>query len=272
MLKRHYELVRELKVYEKIAVDELSVEDISYYLGLRREYEEICGQFINLVPSALEKLKKLIDQSGEQLEEVTLMVDSVLEGEKNRNWHDFIGQILDAAGKLETHVEQVIKGCSFLYQTVETQFMEPLPEEKEKTRNQSSGASGASIKNEPVKSAPIQEKTTTTRAHEQAKEEVACSVAQSELTPKESRPKEHKAPQNGSDANGKEKLNEESSQLAVSPETIKKLELMVHPKEAVNHSYSQQTGEKRNEKVVKISATSAAKQQPAKGNKDRPKR
>lgn len=234
MFERHCELVKELKTFEKIAVDELSLEDITYYLKLRREYEEIHDQFVDLVPAALEKAKRLVEKSGEQLDEVLLMVDSVLGGDFNQKRYDFVKQLIETMGTLEINAEQVAAGCSCLFRMLDSELAQPFSGGERGSNDLAGSLTGEML----LEAAATMEKQAT-----------AQSVS----------------------INGAVSEEENSQKIAVSPTTVKKLELMVGPKEN-DHFRFQPAGEKRNGKVVKITAPPESKPQSAKGNKDRPKR
>lgn len=108
MLERHCELAREMKLYEKIAIDELSVDDISYYLKLRREYEELQSQVANLIPSVLEKIRTLLRQAQDQIAE---LAGSDYLRQIN---YPFLKELAEVAGELEADAEKVAAGCSRL--------------------------------------------------------------------------------------------------------------------------------------------------------------
>lgn len=237
MLKRHYELVKELKTFEKIAVDELSVEDISYYLKLRREHEESREQLVNLIPKTLENVKRMIDQSGEQLDEIFLMTDSITDNDLNNNRYDFMSKLIENLGMLETNVQQMTAGCLRLLKLLDTEL------------SQTSTAI-VPLDNHPAASFPVNMLS-----------EVACAVVQVQKPLTEGNSKELKVAL-GKNAVVKDSEKEKEAgndKIKVSPATIKKLEMMVKPKGVA-------------ENIVKINAAPEAKSQPAKGSKDRPKR
>lgn len=247
MLKRHCELMKELKTFEKIAVDELSVEDLAYYLKLRREYEETQGQFVNLVPTALEKVKRLVEQSGEQLEEVLLMADSVLGGDFNQRRYDLVKQLVETMGALETNAEQVAAGCSRLWEMLDAELAQPFSGGETRSNDLAGSLSGDML----LEVAATMEKQATAQS-------VSINGAVSAIVQAQGQA-------------GQKTKEENREKVAVSPATVKKLELMVGPKEN-EHFRTQPAGEKRNDKVVKITAPPESKPQSAKGNKDRPKR
>jgi len=236
LLKRHYELVRELKTFEKIAVDELSIEDISYYLKLRREYEESREQIVNLIPKKLENVKKMIDQSGERLDEIFLMTDSITGNDLNCNRYDFMYELIENLGLLETSVEQMTAECLRLLKLLDNELSRTTPEI-------------VPLDNHSAASFPIDMLS-----------EVACAVVQVQKPIAEANSEELKATQKKNAAvkdiiKGEEAGNDK---IKVSPATIKKLEMMVRPKSAT-------------ENIVKIGTAPEAKSQPAKSSKDRPK-
>lgn len=215
MLERHCELAREMKLYEKIAIDELSVDDISYYLKLRREYEELQSQVANLIPSVLEKIRTLLRQAQDQIAE---LAGSDYLRQIN---YPFLKELAEVAGELEADAEKVAAGCSRLGEIIR--------QDREKDFEY---------------------------ARQPALEEAACAV-ESAAAPVNPENQERK---NG----GEQKVN-------VSPETIKKIEMMVKPKETPGKSWAP-LEEKQNEKVIKINTSPEPKKIPPKNNKDRGKR
>jgi hypothetical protein len=214
LLERHYELAREMKLYEKIAIDELSVDDITYYLKLRREYEELQNQVVNLIPSVLEKMRNLLRQAQEKIAELA-------GSDYLRHNYPFLKELVEVTGELEADVEKVVAGCSRLEEIIrqdqETGFPYTL---------------------------------------HQALEEAACAAPPA-AAPANPEPQERK--------NGGEQ------KVAVSPDTIKKIEMMVKPRETSGKSWAP-LEEKQNEKVIKINAPPEPKKHPPKNNKDKGKR
>jgi len=111
LLKRHYELAREMKLYEKIAIDDLSVDDITYYLKLRREYEELRSQVSSLIPSVLEKIKEFLHQSLENLNQLSSVSGNLF----------LVKDSLEIIGELEAEAQEVQVKCSRLWELVEQQ-------------------------------------------------------------------------------------------------------------------------------------------------------
>lgn len=214
LLERHYELAREMKLYEKIAIDELSVDDISYYLRLRREYEELQNQVANLIPSVLEKIRALLRQAQDQIAE--------LAGSDHLRQinYPFLKELAEATGELEADAEKVAAGC--------TRLGEIIRQNREKDFEY---------------------------ARQPALEEAACAVETAA------------APDN---PENRERKNGGEQKVSVSPETIKKIEMMVKPRETSSKSWAP-LEEKQNEKVIKI-ASPEPKKIPPKSNKDRSKR
>jgi len=235
LLKRHYELVKELKTFEKIAVDELSVEDISYYLKLRREHEESREQLVNLIPKTLENIKRMVDQSGKQLDEIFLMADSINSSDLDHNHYDFMSRLIENLDILETSVEQTAAGCLRLLKLLDTELSQAPP-------------AIIPLESHHAASQPVDMLS-----------EVACAVVQVQKPFAGGNSKELKGVPGKTPAvkdGGKEDGNDK---IKVSPATIKKLEMMVRPKGAA-------------ENIVKINTAPEAKSQPVKSSKDRPKR
>jgi len=215
LLERHCELAREMKLYEKIAIDELSVDDISYYLKLRREYEELQSQVANLIPSVLEKIRTLLRQAQDQIAE---LAGSDYLRQIN---YPFLKELAEVAGELEADAKKVAAGCSRLGEIIR--------QDREKDFEY---------------------------ARQPALEEAACAVEPAA------------APVN---LENQERKNGGEQKVNVSPETIKKIEMMVKPKETPGKSWAP-LEEKQNEKVIKINASPEPKKIPPKSNKDRGKR
>lgn len=237
LLKKHHELIKELRTFEKIAVDELSIEDISYYLKLRREHEQNREQLINFIPKKLENIKKMIDQSGGQLDEIFLMADSIAGNGLNYNRYDFMSRLIENLDMLETSVEQMTAGCLQLIKLLDTELSRTTPE-----------------------TVPFDTRSATSFPIEMLSE-VACAVVQVNNPSTEVNSKELEVATKKNAAVKENKGEEEAvnDKIKVSPATIKKLEMMVRPKGVA-------------ENVVKINTATEAKPQPAKGSKDRPKK
>ena len=194
-----------MKLYEKIAIDELSVDDISYYLKLRREYEELQNQVASLIPSVLEKIRTLLRQAQEKIAE--------LAGSDYLRQIDypFLKELIEVTGELEADVEKVVARCSRLEEIIRRD-----------------------------------EKTGFPDARPQALEEAACTA------------EPVAAPAN---PENQERKNEQK--VTVSPDTLKKIEMMVKPRETPGKSWAP-LEEKQNEKVVKINAPPESKKIPPK--------
>lgn len=111
MLEKHYKLTREMRLYEKIAIDDLSVDDITYYLKLRREYEDLQSQVGNLIPSMLEKIKEFLQQSQENLNQLSDVTANAF----------LINDSLEIIGELEADVQKLQKKCSHVLELVSRQ-------------------------------------------------------------------------------------------------------------------------------------------------------
>ncbi|MEW6274091.1 MAG: hypothetical protein AB1556_03125 [Bacillota bacterium] len=209
MLERHYELAREMKLYEKIAIDELSIDDISYYLKLRREYEELQNQVVNLIPSVLEKIKNLFRQAQEKLAQLSAgdLGDCV-----RQTNYPFLKELVEVTGELEADVEKVVARCSRLGEIVRQNQEGDLPQ-----------------------------------VPNNALAEAACAREAGEVPVIREQEKQ-------------EMKNESEQKVMVSPDTIKKIEMMVRPKETVSNS------------LLKIAPPHEARNRPAKSGKDRGKR
>lgn len=218
MLERHSELAREMKLYEKMAIDELSVEDIAHYLGLRREYEELQNQVVSLIPTVLEKIRNLLKQSLDKLAELTFVAERAVEEYAGRTNYS-LQELVEVTGELEADVEKVAARCSRL---------EEIARRTHEARNLTW-------------------------------EEAACAIEAAEASAK------LEAEQ--------AQTSRAEQKVAVSPDTIKKIEMMVRPKEVAGNPLIVPGEEKQKEKIIKISAPPEPKNRPPKqGNKDRVKR
>ena len=215
MLERHCELAKEMKLYEKIAIDELSVDDIAYYLKLRREYEELQNQVANLIPSVLKKINALLRQTQDKLAELAGS-DYLTQN------YPFLKELAEITGELEADAEKVAAGCSKLGEIIR--------------RNQDQGTDFRPVPAQALAEAAC------------AAEPAAAPVSQ-ENQQRKNEPK-----------------------IPVSPDTIKKIEMLVKPREGSGKPPWAPLEEKQNEKVIKINTPSEPKKIPPKTNKDKGKR
>jgi len=111
LLERHYELAREMKLYEKIAIDDLSVDDISCYLKLRREYEELQNKVGSLLPSVLEKIKEFLLLSHENLNRLSSITGNAF----------LMKDFLEIIGELEADAQKMQAKSSHLREMVDRQ-------------------------------------------------------------------------------------------------------------------------------------------------------
>lgn len=236
MLERHYELTREMRLYEKIAIEELSTEDIAHYLKLRREYEELQDRAAGLIPPALERTRELLGQARDTLGELAA-------GDfAGRVSYPFLKEVVEVLGELEAGAEKIAAGCRRLAGLMwPEQFRQSAPPagpgKEEALAEAACAAEGGAA---PVlRSVPPKE--------------AGPERAERQDTPERQAKQEKKDVPGGGGA-----------KPAVSPDTIKKIEMMVRPKE--NAAPPWPPGEDKGEKVIKITVPAEAKNRPPQKN------
>ena len=247
MLERHYELTREMKLYEKIIIEELSTEDISYYLKLRREYEELQNHAAGLIPSVLEKTKDLLTQARDTLAELASGDPA------GRVSYPFLKELVEVMGELEAGAEKIAAGCARLVELMspERARREVPPVFCPGGEAVQEAACAADTGVAAVRSAPAKGVAGEERSERPEKREGQAGQEKQEKG-------------DGPDGAG--------AKPAVSPDTIKKIEMMVRPKEGAGAQWLPPAGEKA-EKVIKIAVPADPKNRPPqKSGKDNRKK
>ncbi|WP_027718705.1 hypothetical protein [Desulfovirgula thermocuniculi] len=106
MLKHYCDLLEELSSLEKSVISELTIEEITRYVELRRRREELAGSLRDLITDALLQLQDLAERIGEELLELPEMMENVRqEGEA------FLHRLAGVIGALQTDMERILADC-----------------------------------------------------------------------------------------------------------------------------------------------------------------
>lgn len=106
MLKHYCDLLEELNSLEKSVISELTIEEITRYVELRRRREELAGSLRDLIADALLHLQDLAERIGEELLELPEMAENMRQGDET-----FLHRLAGMIGALETDMERILADC-----------------------------------------------------------------------------------------------------------------------------------------------------------------
>lgn len=107
MLKHYCDLLEELNSLEKSVISELTIEEITRYVELRRRREELAASLHDLIADALLHLQDLAERIGEELLELPEMVENM----RREDERPFLHRLAGVIGALETDMERVLADC-----------------------------------------------------------------------------------------------------------------------------------------------------------------
>ncbi|MBE3587768.1 MAG: hypothetical protein IMW93_04290 [Thermoanaerobacteraceae bacterium] len=216
MLKRYCELVEELGSMEKVAIADLSTEEIVRYLDLRREQEELAGQLLDILTDALLQLQDLADKIGDELMALPEALDNIRDRSAFNELP--VGQLAYMMGALQSDMERILADCrqihyEFLWGDQGGQkYDHRLPQAVKSPAD--TGRDGEKANGSDVGAAP-------------ALEEVACAREGAVIDMDV--PVEIPGPASGEKYDGVEK--KEGGSVLIKPDTLKKLEDAMRPRE-----------------------------------------
>ncbi|HHW42255.1 hypothetical protein GFC01_08660 [Desulfofundulus thermobenzoicus] len=216
MLKRYCELVEELGSMEQVAIADLSTEEIVRYLDLRRQQEELAGQLLDILTDALLQLQDLADKIGDEL----MVLPEVIENVRERNAFNELpmGQLAYMMGALQSDMERILADCrqihyEFLWGDQGGQkYDHQLPQAVKSPAD--TGKDGEKTNGSDVEAALALEEVAC------AREGVVIDMEMSAGTPEQA---------GGEKYDGVE--NKEDGSVLIKPETLKKLEDAMRPRE-----------------------------------------
>ncbi|RKO67478.1 hypothetical protein [Desulfofundulus salinus] len=225
MLQRYCELVEELSVLEKSLVADLSIEEIMRYLDLRREQEELAGELGYLITEALLHLQDLANRVEEELVDLPGIMESA-KGQVGFR-EGFLTRLAGVIGALEADMERILADCRQLrYELLwgenrEINSEAGLPVEQ---MHDKFSAGCGEDKQGSEKMREVGQK------QEKVLEEVACALELAEAREESS---SGRSGQNNRGHTDGKASSENDKSAPISPETLKKLETVMRPKEAL---------------------------------------
>ncbi len=223
MLQRYCELLEELSALEESTIADLSIDEIMRYLDLRRQQEELAGSLGDLISDALLHLQDLASRVEEELVDLPGVMESVKNQSDSRE--GFLTRLAGVVGALEADMERILADCRQLrYELLwgDEQEQPGIKDELElpvkQTQEKFSAGCGVS-------------KGEAEQKQEKALEEVACGR---ELAETREEPLPGMSGQNNrGQSDGKAGSQDIQKPAPVSPETLKKLETVMRPREVV---------------------------------------
>ncbi|MGB9804105.1 MAG: hypothetical protein ACPLUI_09890 [Desulfofundulus sp.] len=224
MLQRYCELMEELSVLEQSLLADLSTDEIMRYLNLRREQEELSGELGNLVLDALLHLQDLSNRITEELVDLSGLMKNT--GGHGGNRGNYLPRFARVVGALETEMERILADCR--------QLRYELLWGEEKEINKESVLRREQVQEEIVvcrgeDGQDSKKQGTQEEKYDTVAGEVACTleVAQS----RETFPPGGLSQNDGGYTEGETGKNIKSNPL--SPETVKKIETVLRPREVM---------------------------------------
>ncbi|OAT82919.1 hypothetical protein [Desulfotomaculum copahuensis] len=263
MLERYCQLVEELNSFNRNQMGDLSTEEIMHYLDLRFEQEKLAGKLQEFLPAALLHLQDLVEQAREALNDVPaafyhLYGEDYTPGESLFN-------LIRLTGSLENKLENAVADCSFLREQLipakpvvagKEQVDVEMPDSPPWQEAEETGAMNS-------------EKARPALLPVQVMEEVACAGEAVLPAPVE---RDH----SGEPVRARTGLNEvgcsntvreqqknngrtkPEAGIDVSPDTVKKLEAIIHPRhQAAASTPAKQEKEKGEGKYAVLKITSS---------------
>jgi len=250
LLQRYFELVEELGALEKNSLADLSEEEIMRYLDLRREREELAGNLEDMMEGALNYLQDLARNVGEELVDLPGLMESAREQGDFKE--DYLNRIATLIGSLEADLERILADCRQLrYELLWGGEREAGGEDAGEQVPENYPAEISDRGKDRPKDAA--------KKKEGALAEAACAL---EPACREEPPGEISA------RDGREQEN--GCSVIVSPETLKKLEAVMRPREPLDLEPVPLEGQAG--LAVLKAACAGGKSRPGKSHKERHRR
>jgi hypothetical protein len=263
LLQRYYELVEELSALEQSTIADLSIEEIVRYLELRREQEELAEDLGELIAGALQHLQDLANRVEEELVDLP----GIMESAKGQGGFQegFLTRLAAVVGALEADMERILSDCRQLrYELLwgedrEINSEAGLPGEQMQD-NFSAGLGEDRQGSEKVREAG--------QKQEKVLEEVACAL---ELAEAREEPPSGKSGQSNQEHTDGKAGSKNDKSTPISPETLKKLETVMRPKEALEVEPVLVEGQ-AGFAVLKVASSGESKSRHGKSHKERHRR